>query len=170
MSECQIGEEIRGIKSWLRELIHAQAKRGLTDEQQAQIRDLGLKSSPIERGSLLLRSCPSSCQPTVGLYSTGLGYLYQPRFGHKVESIDLTNDSGLERRSLYASHTRPSPIIQIKDKRIRSPNIQIHGPNRQPIRQPTRQPYALERKTISSNLRPDQHKYQAQASVSKGYN
>ncbi len=32
LSGHQIGEEIRGIKSWLRELIYIQAKQGLTDE------------------------------------------------------------------------------------------------------------------------------------------
>ena len=165
LSGRQIGEEIGGIKSWLREPIHAQAKRGLTDKQRARIGDLGLESSPVERGSLLLRSRPSSRQPTAGLHGTGTGYLRQPRFGHKVESIDLTNDSGSERGPLRASHTRPSPIIQIKDERTRSPIAQEYGPNCQP----TRQPYAPERRTISSNLQPDQHEYQAPASVSVGY-
>ena len=166
LSGRQIGEEIGGIKSWLREPIHAQAKRGLTDKQRARIGDLGLESSPVERGSLLLRSRPSSCQPIAGFHSTGTGYLRQTRFGHKVESIDLINNSGLERRPLRASHTWPSPIIQIKDKHIKLPNTQKHGLNCQP----TYQTYAPERRTISSNLQLNQQEYQAPASVSVGYN
>ncbi|MCJ1348647.1 hypothetical protein MMC31_006879 [Peltigera leucophlebia] len=35
LSGRQIEEEIRGIKSWLKEPIYAQAKRGLTDEERA---------------------------------------------------------------------------------------------------------------------------------------
>ena len=89
-----------------------------------------------------------------GLHGISTRYLRQPWFGHKVESINLTIDSGLERRPLRAFHTRLSPIIQIKDERIRLPNAQKHGLNRQP----TRQTYAPERKTISSNFQPDQHK------------
>ena len=83
-----------------------------------------------------------------------------------MESIDLTNNSSLERRPLCASYTWLSLIIQIKDKRIRSLNAQKHGLNRQP----TRQTYARECKTISSNLQPDQHKYQAPIFVSVGSN
>ena len=61
LSRCQIGEKIGEIKSWLREPIYAQAKRGLIDDQQAQIGDLGLVSSSVEQGSLLLCSRLSSC-------------------------------------------------------------------------------------------------------------
>lgn len=110
------------------------AKQGLTDEQQAQIRDLELKSSPVERESLLLWSRLSNRQPTAGLHSISLGYLCQPRFGHKVESINLTNNSGLEREPFCASYTWSFLIIQIKNKCIRLPNAQIHGPNCQPTR------------------------------------
>ena len=71
LNRRQIGEEIRGIKSWLRELIHAQAKQELIDEQQARIRDLEFDSSLIERESLLSQSHPSSHQPTTGLHDIG---------------------------------------------------------------------------------------------------
>ena len=66
------------------------------DQQQAQIGDLGLESSLIKWGLLLLQSRPSSHQPTASFHGTGPGYLRQPRFGYKVESIDLTNDSGMK--------------------------------------------------------------------------
>ena len=89
---------------------------------------------------------------------------------YKIESINLINNSGLEYGLLCASYTRPSPIIQIKNECIKSLNTQKHGPNCYPIRQPTRQPYTPERRTILSNFQPDQHKYQAPASVSVGYN
>ncbi|MCJ1343642.1 hypothetical protein MMC31_001838 [Peltigera leucophlebia] len=158
LSRRQIEKEIKGIKSWLKKLIYAQAKQGLTDKQQAQIGDLGLESSPVEQGSLLSRFRPSNCQLTAGLHGTSTGYLRQPRFGHKVELIDLTNDYSSEHGSICASHTRPSPIIQIKNKRIRPPN-------RQPTQQPTRQPYAPERRTILSNLQLDQYKYQVPATT-----
>ena len=104
LSGRQIGEEIGGIKSWLGQPIYIQTKRGLTDKQQARIGDLKLESSPIEQGSLLSRFRPSTHQPTAGLHETGTRYLRQLRFGHKVESIDLTNNSGLERGPLCASH------------------------------------------------------------------
>ena len=123
MSGRQIGEEIGRIKSWLREPIYAQAKQGLTNKQQARIGDLGLKSSLVEQRLLLLRSCSSSHQSTTGLNGTSIGYLRQPRFRHKVESIILTNNSGSERGPLRASHTWSSPIIQIKNQCIRLPNV-----------------------------------------------
>lgn len=87
-----------------------------------------------------------------------------------MKLIDLTNNSDLEHGSLYASHTRPSLIIHIKDKYIRSPNTQKHGLNPWPTHQRTRQPYAPERRTISSYLQPDQHKSQAPGSVFVDYN
>lgn len=102
-----------------------------------------------------MRSRPLSYQPTTSLHGTSTRYLCQPCFGHKVESINHTKNFDLEHRSLHASHTRPSPIIQIKNKRIRLPNTQIYGPNCQL----THQPYAPERRTIPSNLSCDQHKY-----------
>ena len=116
MSGRQIGKEIRWIKFWLRKLIHAQVKQELTDKQQAQIKDLGLDLSPIKRESLLSQSQPLSRQSTVGFHGTGTRYLRQPWFGYKIESINLTNDFGLERGPLCASYIRPSPIIQIKDE------------------------------------------------------
>lgn len=79
----------------------------------------------------MLWSYLSSCQSTVGLYGTSPKYLRQPRFGHKVESIDLINNSGLERELLHTSYTRPFLIIQVKDKHIRSPNAQIYESNYQ---------------------------------------
>lgn len=83
----------------------------------------------VEQGSLLLWSYLSSCQSTIGFYGTSPEYLRQPRFGHKVESIDFINNSGLECGLLYTSYTWPFPIIQIKDKHIRSPNVQIYESN-----------------------------------------
>ena len=109
-----------------------------------------------------MRFYPLSCQFTTGLHGTSTGYLRQPRFRHKVESMDLTNDSGSECRPICAFHTWPSPIIQIKNNCIRSPNCQ-------PTRQLTCQPYAPEHRTISSNLQPDQHKDQTPVFVSVGY-
>ncbi|MCJ1349321.1 hypothetical protein MMC31_007557 [Peltigera leucophlebia] len=115
-----------------------------------------LRSKEVERKNAICH------QLAAGFHNTGTGYLRQPWFGYKVESINLTNDSGSERGPIRASHTWPSPIIQIKDERIRSLN-------RQPTRQPTCQPYIPERRTILSNFQPDQYKYQAPASVSVGY-
>ena len=129
MSGRQIREKIEGIKFWLREPIHAQVKQELTDKKIAQIGDLGLKSSPVKRESLLSRFCPASRQSIADLHGTNTRYLCQPRFRYKVESINLTNNFGSKHRPLCVSHTWPSLIIHIKDKRIRLPNAQKHGPN-----------------------------------------
>lgn len=135
LSGRQIAGEIGGIKSWLKEPIHAQAKKGLTDEERARIGNLGIEPLPVERGSLTMSQSRPSRQPTIGLHGAGAGAanLHHPRC--KIESIDLTNDSGSERGPPSAAyHTSPSPIITTESERMGS--ARKFSSDHQVVRQP----------------------------------
>lgn len=128
LSGHQIAGEIGGIKSWLKEPIHAQAKKRLTNKKQAQIEDLGIKLLLVKQRSLnMLQSWPS-CQLTIDLYGAGAGtanfyqsFAFSNYSQYKIESINLTNNLGSKcRPSSTAYYTCPSLIITIENECIRS--------------------------------------------------
>lgn len=128
LSGRQIAGEIGGIKSWLKEPIHAQAKKRLTDEKRAQIGDLGIEPLPVEQRSLNMSQSWPSCYSTIGLYRVcaGAANFYQSsafpsHFWCKIELIKLTNDSSSKRGPPSATyHTHPSPIITTESERMGS--------------------------------------------------
>ena len=106
------------------------------DEKQALIRDLEIEPLLFEQVTLfMLRSWPSY-QSIIRHHGTGAGansslhqlsaFLVHSR--RKVESINLTNNSGSQCRSLNTIyHTHLFPIITTRSKCMRLTNVRKFG-------------------------------------------
>ena len=137
------------------------------DEKQTLIKDLEIEPLPMEQVTFfMLRSWPS-CQSIIrhhGISASANSSLHQTsaflvHSWYKVESINLTNNSGSQCRLLNTIYyTYSFPIITTRSKCIRLANARKFGSEYLAVRQPL---YRQERKFFGYQPEYNPYKYQA---------